>query len=64
MTIKWHMNQLLLAIELKSKNTNINKIISIINSIKSKKDKKWERFSNNLNITIKIIVTITIIFFL
>ena len=34
------MNQLLLAIELKSKNTNINKIISIINSIKSKKDKK------------------------
>jgi hypothetical protein len=58
------MNQLLLAIELKSKNTNINKIISIINSIKSKKDKKWERFSNNLNITIKIIVTITIIFFL
>lgn len=64
MTIKWHMNQLLLAIELKSKNTNINKIISIINSIKSKKDRKWERFSNNLNITIKIIVTITIIFFL
>ena len=58
------MNQLLLAIELKSKNTNINKIISIINSIKSKNDKKWERFSNNLNITIKIIVTITIIFFL
>ena len=58
------MNQLLLAIELKSKNTNINKIISIINSIKSKKDRKWERFSNNLNITIKIIVTITIIFFL
>lgn len=63
-TIKWHINQVLLISEFRLKNTDNNKINSIISSISNRKERKWDRFTNSFTITIQIIIKVRTIYFL
>ena len=63
-TIKWHINQFLLAKEVILNNTSIIKIISIINTISNRKDKKWDRLINNFDMINLIINKANIVNFL
>lgn len=62
--IKWHINQFPFISELKFMYTIDKKINSIISSIISKKDKKWERLIDIFNITIKKVINKSTAYFL